>query len=75
MLQTWVQQQGGNTSANELQRALSAIGRDDVIEACMVSRVEEVTDVTEKQQAMAFFEGGICYLLINTFKSLCNIIN
>jgi hypothetical protein len=59
MLQTWVTQQGGSATANELQRALKAVDRDDVIESCMTSQMEEVTEVSEKQLALSVFERGV----------------
>ena len=73
MLQSWVKEQGSNATANELHRALKSVGRDDVIETCLLSQMEEVTNVNEKQFAISYFEQGVksnsssCFNLFHHF--------
>jgi len=56
VLHKWIEKNKENATGNELERALKRIGRDDIINRCM-RNVEEVTDETEKQQALVFLEG------------------
>lgn len=55
VLHQWIEKNKENATGNELERALKRIGREDIINQCM-HNVEEVTDETEKQQALAFLE-------------------
>jgi len=57
VLHKWIEKNKENATGNELERALKRISREDIINQCM-HNVEEVTDETEKQQALAFLEGA-----------------
>lgn len=57
-LHIWVQSAGvTRATGNDLERALEAIGRNDVIQKCMYN-VKEVTDVAEKAVARSYLDTG-----------------
>jgi len=56
VLHKWIEKNKDDATGNELERALKRINREDIINQCM-HNVEEVTDETEKQQALAHLEG------------------
>ena len=55
MLHLWVQSSGRRATGNDLERALTVIGRADVIRRCMYN-VKEVTDVDEKAVAKGYLD-------------------
>ena len=57
MLHLWVSKNKDAASGNALERALKAIGREDIIQKCIYT-IEDVTDVTEKQTAKSFLDPG-----------------
>lgn len=57
MLHVWVQSSGRQATGNDLEDALSVIGRADVIRRCMYN-VKEVTDVGEKAVAKGYLDKG-----------------
>ena len=55
MLHLWVQSSGRRATGNDIERALTVIGRSDVIRRCMYN-VKEVTDVDEKAVAKGYLD-------------------
>ena len=50
MLHLWIERNKDAATGNQLERALKAIGRDDIIQRCIYT-YKEVTDVTEMRVA------------------------
>lgn len=55
-LRIWFERAGRNASGNGLERALRAIGRDDIVRKCMFN-VETVTSEEERKAAQRQLDG------------------
>jgi len=66
MLHLWVQSSGRQATGNDLERALSVIGRPDVIRRCMYN-VKEVTDVNEKAAAKGYLDKSVSFYSVFSF--------
>lgn len=66
MLHLWVQSSGRQATGNDLESALDAIGRADVIRRCMYN-VKEVTDVNEKAVAKGYLDKSTSHHVYNSW--------
>ena len=64
MLHTWVERNRQQATGNVLERALKAVGREDVLSKCMYN-IRQVTDQGEMAVAKEYLDAGACCVVVD----------